>query len=225
MDLTENLNIDNNIFFESTFGKIINNSIEFGIRALLPDGIENDIIDIKNTLINQGVPEAINELINKVVNLGKNAFGIIKDNFENINQIENIFNSDNLINGVSEIIDNIIENNNILPENINNLIKNGKDFILSNVLNNVKKEIKNENNDIKKLKNYNKKWKDAYEKKDFKEMEKNIKKINKIMNNIAPIEDMINEARTIENIHSIIKNNGENFNVSNEEIELSKLLK
>ena len=63
MDLTENLNIEHNNFFETTFGKIINDSIESGIKALLPDNIENDIIDIKDTLINQGIPEAVNQLI------------------------------------------------------------------------------------------------------------------------------------------------------------------
>lgn len=218
MDLTENLKIEHNNFFETTFGKIINDSIEFGIKALLPDNIENDIIDIKNTLINQGIPEAVNKLIDKVIDFGKNTF-------ENFTQIENIFSGENLINGVSGIIDNFLENNKIIPDNINNIIKNGKDFILNNVSKNVKNELKNENNNLKKLENYNKKWKEAYEKKDFNEMEKNYKKINKLIENIAPIEETINQAKAIENAHLLIKNNGGNFEFSSEEKELINLLK
>ena len=56
-------------------------------------------------------------------------------------------------------------------------------------------------------------------------MEKNIKKINKLMENIAPIKNVINEANTIKNLHTLIENNGQNFNISIEEEEIAKLLK
>ena len=56
-------------------------------------------------------------------------------------------------------------------------------------------------------------------------MEKNIKKINKLMENIAPIESIINEANTIKNLHSLIENNNQNFNITYEENEIAKLLK
>ena len=44
------------------------------------------------------------------------------------------------------------------------------------------------------------------------------------INNLAPIEKMINEARTIQNLHNLIKNNGQDFNLTQEQIELAKKL-
>ena len=55
-------------------------------------------------------------------------------------------------------------------------------------------------------------------------MEKEYIKINKEINNLAPIEKMINEARTIQNLHNLIKNNGQDFNLTQEQIELAKKL-
>ena len=59
-----------------------------------------------------------------------------------------------------------------------------------------------------------------------KQVEKilNYIKINKEINNLAPIEKMINEARTIQNLHNLIKNNGQDFNLTKEQIELAKKL-
>ncbi|MBR2703885.1 MAG: hypothetical protein IKE91_00255 [Clostridia bacterium] len=228
MELTENIELNNNNFFETTFGSLINNSIETGIRALLPDFLENDAIEIKNTFINQGFPEAIKQLVNKVIDLGKNAVSTIKSGIENIGQLDNIFEKGDLINGVSEVIDyflNTAEKNNLLSEDVIKIIKNGKNFILNGVSSDVKNELKIENDNINKLDNYNKKWREAYENQDFKTMEKNIKKINKLMENIAPIESIINEANTIKNLHSLIENNGQNFNISYEENEIAKILK
>jgi len=228
MDLVENLNLNNeNNFLENVFGNIINNTIEIGIRAMLPDNIENDVIDIKNTLINEGIPQAINETINKVVEFGKEALNINSSCFESVSQISEVFKKGNLLNGISEVIDYFLDKSgekNIFSDNIINLIKNGKDFIINAIDKNVKNELNIENKDISKLDNYNKKWREAYEKQDFNEMEKIIKKIKKLVNNIAPIEKIINESREIENLHLLIKNNGNNFNISAEENELAKLL-
>ena len=50
------------------------------------------------------------------------------------------------------------------------------------------------------------------------------RKIEKEINNLAPIEKTINDARTLENLHLLIKNNGHNFDLSNEQIELAQKL-
>lgn len=54
---------------------------------------------------------------------------------------------------------------------------------------------------------------------------KEYKKIEKQLNNIAPIEKTINEAKTIMTLHNLIKNNGQNFNLSKEQLELAEKLK
>ena len=55
-------------------------------------------------------------------------------------------------------------------------------------------------------------------------MEKEYNKIEKQLKNIAPIEKTIKDARTIEILHNLIKNNGQDFNLTQEQIELTKKL-
>ena len=55
-------------------------------------------------------------------------------------------------------------------------------------------------------------------------MEKEYKKIKTEINYLAPIEKMINKARTNENLHMLIKNNGQDFNLTKEQIELAEKL-
>ena len=50
-------------------------------------------------------------------------------------------------------------------------------------------------------------------------------KIEKEIENLAPIEKIIDNVKTIENLHTLIKNNGKDFNLTQEEIELSEKLK
>ena len=55
-------------------------------------------------------------------------------------------------------------------------------------------------------------------------MEKSYKNIENYLNKVMPLENTINEARKIQNIHSLIKNNGKNFDKSKEELRLAEKL-
>lgn len=57
-------------------------------------------------------------------------------------------------------------------------------------------------------------WKEGYQNKDFNLMEKEIKNIKENLEKLIPIESLIKEGRTIENIHNIIKNNNKNFDIN-----------
>ncbi|MBR2743676.1 MAG: hypothetical protein IKE01_00040 [Clostridia bacterium] len=231
MELSENLNIENNNninnFFQSTFGQIIDKSLETGLRFLLPDFIENDVIEIKDTLVQQGFSEAVNTAIDKAIDLGKSAVGMITGNFENVTQAENVVEKGGLIQGISNAIDFVLDKVNgtgFITNDVVNIIKEGKNTILNTVSDDIKNEFNIQSEQIEKLDKYNKKWKEAFDSQDFQKMEKNIKKIEKIMSNIIPIENVIKEARTIENLHELIKNNGENFELTEDQMELAKAL-
>jgi len=56
-------------------------------------------------------------------------------------------------------------------------------------------------------------------------MDKEYKKIEKEINNLIPIEKTISDVRTIENLHNLIKNNGQDFNLTQEQLELAEKLK
>ena len=60
--------------------------------------------------------------------------------------------------------------------------------------------------------------------KNFEGMEKEYIKIEKILNNLVPLEKIIEQARIIENLHNLIKNNGQDFNLSQEQLALAEKL-
>ena len=234
-NLTNNLEINNNIeienqqkkFLETTIGKTINTGIDIGIRAVLPDFIEEQIIDLKDNLLKYGLKDGIKKSIDDAINLGKSAIGIVTGNFEDISQMQEAIKNGGIIDNVSGMLDSVINkvySKGLINSTVAKTIKQGK----ISILNNVEKNIENAfNNQIKAL-NYTEKyinnWKNYFENKDFSGMEKEYKKIKTEINYLAPIEKMINKARTIENLHMLIKNNGQDFNLTKEQIELAEKL-
>ena len=233
--LDNNIEINNNLeiekdqknFLETTLGKTINTGIDIGIRSILPDFIEEQIIDLKDNLIKYGLKDGIKKSIDDAIDIGKSAIGIVSGNFENISQMQEAIKSGGIIDNVSGLLDTVInkvQSNGLINSTVARTIKQGK----NSILNNVEKNIENTfNNQIKAL-NYTEKyienWKNYFENKDFNGMEKEYKKIKTEMNYLAPIEKMINEARTIENLHMLIKNNGQDFNLTKEQMELAEKL-
>ena len=67
-------------------------------------------------------------------------------------------------------------------------------------------------------------WKEYFNNKDFDGMQKEYNKIEKQIDNLIPIEKTINDVRTIENLHNLIKNNGQDFNLTQEQLELAEKL-
>ena len=55
-------------------------------------------------------------------------------------------------------------------------------------------------------------------------MEKEYKKIESSLKELVPLENTLKNARQVEVIHQLIRNNGQNFDISEEEIELNKKL-
>ena len=229
IELNNNLEIEKEQkkFLETTLGKTINTGIDIGIRAILPDYIEEQIIDLKDNLIKYGLKEGIKKSIDDAINIGKSAIGIVSGNFENIAQMQEAIKNGGIIDNVSSLLDSVInkvQSNGLINSTVARTIKQGK----NSILNNVEKNIENTfNNQIKAL-NYTEKyienWKNYFENKDFNGMEKEYKKIKTEINYLAPIEKMINKARTIENLHMLIKNNGQDFNLTKEQIELAEKL-
>ena len=213
---------------ETTLGNTINTAIDIGIRSILPDFIENQVIDLKNNMINYGLKDGINKSISDAIDYGKSAIGIVTGNFENINQMQSAIQAGGVIDSVSLVIDEVVnrlKKAGIINNTIASTVKQGKNVILNNVENNIQKTFSNQ---IKSMDNIQKnisRWKEGFENKDFSTMEKEYKKIKVEIKNLAPIEKTISDARVIENLHKLIKNNGKNFNLTNEQIELANKLK
>ena len=55
-------------------------------------------------------------------------------------------------------------------------------------------------------------------------MEYQYNKIEEYLENVIPRENTLIKARQLENIHKLIKNNGKNFELTEEEKELANML-
>lgn len=230
IEINNNLNneLEQKNFLETTLGKTINTGIDIGIRALLPDYIEGQVIDLKDNLIKYGLKEGIKKSINDAINLGKSAIGIVTGNFENISQVQEAIKSGGIIDNVSNLLDDVINKvykNGVINSTVAKTIKQGKNSILNNVEKNIENTFNKQINYLEYTEKYINNWKKYFNNKDFEGMEKEYKKLEKEISNLIPLEKTINDVITIENLHILIKNNGQDFNLTQEQLELAEKLK
>ena len=234
--LNNEKNINNNLeiekeqknFLETTIGKIVNTGLDIGIRALLPDFLDEQVINLKDNLFEYGFKEGITKTIDDAIDLGKSAIGIFTGNFENIEQMQSAVQTGGLIDGLSDLLDTVVgkvSQKGLINSNVANILTQGKDIILDNVQSNIEKTFSEQLTNSNKMNQYINEWKNAFENKDFNRMEKQYEKIEKELKELAPIENTINQARTIDNLHNLIKNNGQDFNLTKEQLELAEKLK
>ena len=229
MEIENNINIEKNKnnFLNNIIGKTINNALDIGLRAILPDLIENQVINIKNSLIENGLKAGADTAINSAINLKKSAIGIVTGNFENINQVQNAIKTGGIIDNVSNLLDDVINkvySKGLINSTVAKTIKQGKNIILNNVEKNIENTFNRQINSLSYTEKYINNWKEYFNNKNFDGMEKEYKKIEKEINNLIPIEKTISDVRTIENLHKLIKNNGQDFNLTQEQIELAEKL-
>ena len=118
-----------------------------------------------------------------------------------------------IIDGISTLLDTVVnkvQSKGLIDYNVAKTIKEGKNIILNNVESNIEKTFTDQIKSSEYTNKYINNWKNYYEKKILKEWKENIKK-KKELKNLIPMEKTINQARTIENIHTLHKNNGQNF--------------
>lgn len=226
-DLNNSIGKEQKNFLETTLGKIINTGLDIGIRTLLPDFIDEQVINLKDNLFEYGLKDGITKTIDEAIELGKSTIGIFTGNFENIEQMQSVIQTGGLIDGISNLIDTVISKvsqKGIINSNIANILNQGKNIILNNVESNIEKVFAEQITTSTNLEKYINNWKEDFENKNFNSMEKEYKKIEKELNKLVPIEETINKAKTIENLHNLIKNNGQNFNLTKEQLELAEKL-
>lgn len=217
-----------NEFLQTTLGRTINTAFDIGLRGVLPDMIEEQIIDIKNVLLNNGLKDGINFAIKSAIDLGKSAIGIVTGKFENLSQAHTAVKKGGIIDGISEVIDNVLESstkNELISKCTGKLIKKGKNAILDTISTNIEENFMQEINSLEKISKYISNWNNYYNLRDKEGMEKEYKKIKKQMDTVMALDSTILEAKKIENIHNLIKNKGENYELSEEERELINILK
>ena len=193
----------------------------------MPDLIEDEIIEIKDSFIENGFKEGIKTAVDSAINLGKSAMGIVTGRFENVNQMQTAVKTGGIIDGISSVLNytiNKIVDRGKIPYSVGNIIKRGKNAILNNITKNIENEFENQVDNIEKLNKYIGNWKNYYQNIDFEGMQREYEKIRDKIKEVAPIEKTINSAREVQNLHKLIKNNGQNFNLTQDQLELVKVL-
>ena len=147
--------------------------------------------------------------------------------FESISQAQNAIKSGGVIDNVSDLIDDIVDNlkkSDVIDKKLASTIKKEKNTIIKNVENNIENTFSEQINNVEKLDKYINNWKEDYKNQDFNSMKKEYKKMEKVVESLIPIENIINEFNTIKNLQNLISANGNNFNLTQDELELAQKL-
>ena len=232
MALNSNLNEENlveeqNSFLQSSIGQAVNSALDIGLRMILPDFIEDGVVEIKDAFIQGGFKEGVDTAINNAIDLGKSVIGIFTGDFDSISQAQDAVKNGGIIDGISNVLDKVLDktsSSGLISGNIANIISSGKDAILNSVSNKIENEFTNQISGIEDLSKYEDNWKECFNSQDFAGMEKEYEKIQEKLAELMPLENTIKEARIIENLHTLIKNNNQDFNLTDEQRELANLL-
>ena len=205
-------------------GSAINSALDLGIKTIFPNFIGEQISNLKDKVFNSGIGEGLGKVVEGIIDTGKNVLGIQTEDFKSITDVKSAVNNSSTIDEISKLFDNSInklEKNNTIDNNVAKKLKKEKNNIIKNVEKNIDNSFNTQINDMEKLENYMSNWNTHFENQDFKSMEKEFKSMQKIMKTLLPIENAINNYHKIENIQSLIKNNGGSFNLSQEQLDLA----
>lgn len=103
-------------------------------------------------------------------------------------------------------------------------LKNGKNTVMKTIKNGIDNSLDNQVEAVEKIDGYINKWYQYYNQRNFTNMEYQYNKIEEYIKEIIPLESVIRKARTVENLHELIKNNNKNFDLSQQEKELAEML-
>lgn len=224
-ELNNNIKIEKNNFLNNIIGKTINNAIDIGLKSILPDLIENQIIDIKDALLENGLKAGIETAVDSAINFGKSTVGIFTGNFENMTQVRTAVADGGIVDTMSEILDKVIDRTyqkGYINKSVSTIIKNGKNVLLDNISSNIKNQLEQQTNIAENLSRYVENWKECYNNKDFEGMSKEYSKIQKYQKDIIPLENILKETKKIEVLHNLIKNNNKNFEITDLEKEVTQ---
>lgn len=199
-----------NDFIGNMFKNAINFGVDLGLKSLLPDLIEDQVIDIKNSILEGGFKEGVNTLMKKVNEFKNSIAGIFTGNFNNIQEINTATKQGGIIKTVSKGLSKGIDagvKSGIIPKSIGGILKAGKTTMLNEFSNSLESQMRKEIQKFDTLNDLNKKWYDALDQRDFDKMTKYTEKISALSKDLVKFSNIINETKKIEELHNFIKEN------------------
>ena len=207
---TNEISKNQNDFIGNMFKNAINFGVDLGLKSLLPDLIEDQVIDIKNSILEGGFKEGVDTLMKKVNEFKNSITGIFTGNFNNIQEINTATKQGGIIKTVSKGLSKGIDagiKSGIIPKSIGGILKAGKTTMLNEFSNSLESQMRKEIQKFDTLNDLNKKWYDALDQRDFDKMTKYTEKISALSKDLVKFSNIINETKKIEELHNFIKEN------------------
>lgn len=213
-------------FMQSNLYDIFNMALDTGIRIALPEIAENIVIDIKDSLLENGFKDGTKQIWDNLKEYGKSVLGIASGKFDSIEQVKLATKTGGTIDIISKIfdfaLDKVVDNGKV-SKGIKQKIKNQKNSIVKDIKSKISEDLDNQIKVVEKINDYNTKWYEQFEKKDLASMKNIYKNIQKNLNKILPLENIIKESRKIEILQNLVESTG-NFDITEEERELANVL-
>ncbi len=165
---TEDIGEKQNKFLEGTFGKIVNTGIDIALRAILPNAIENEIIGIKNVIINDGFKEGLKAAINAANNIGKSITGIFTGKFESVSQAYTAVKSGGIIDSASKLVDSALksaQDNKLIKNSTAKLIKKSKNVVKDCIASKIEEDFMKQVDSVEKIRKIHRKLENIFKSK------------------------------------------------------------
>lgn len=217
-----------NNFLEGTLGRVINTGVDIALRAILPNAIEDEVIDIKNVIITEGFKEGIKSAITAASNIGKSITGIFTGKFDTVSQAYTAVKSGGIIDTASKLVDSAVkaaQDNKLIKSSTAKVIKKSKNVVKDCISSKIEENFMEQVDGVEKVGKYISNYNTYLEQKDLSGMKREYNKIMKKLDTLLPLESTLKEARVIENIQTLIKNKGGKFeNITEDELKLAQML-
>lgn len=226
IDEKRNLELDKskNDFFDTTVGKVIDNTVNIAIKALVPDIIDDQVINVKDAIIEGGFKEGLEEIKRSGTNFKESIKGIITGEFKTIEQMKIAIKDGGILDFVSLCVDKGIKclsEKTGIDKSTLNLVSSGKDLLVNQITSSIENKFTKQLEEIERLDKYCEEWKEAYNDKDLGKINIVYEKIEDSLENVIQIESVLNKVNNIKNLNELINSSG-NFDLTDEELNLAK---
>lgn len=226
IDEKRNLELDKskNDFFNTTVGKVIDNTVNIAIKALVPDIIDDQVINVKDAIIEGGFKEGLEEIKRSGTNFKESIKGIITGEFKTIEQMKIAIKDGGILDFVSLCVDKGIKclsEKTGIDKSTLNLVSSGKDLLVNQITSSIENKFTEQLEEIERLDKYCEEWKEAYNDKDLGKINIVCEKIEDSLKNVIQIESVLNKVNNIKNLNELINSSG-NFDLTDEELNLAK---
>ena len=226
IDEKRNLELDKskNDFFNTTVGKVIDNTVNIAIKALVPDIIDDQVINVKDAIIEGGFKEGLEEIKRSGTNFKESIKGIITGEFKTIEQMKIAIKDGGILDFVSLCVDKGIKclsEKTGIDKSTLNLVSSGKDLLVNQITSSIENKFTEQLEEIERLDKYCEEWKESYNDKDLGKINIVYEKIEDSLENVIQIESVLNKVNNIKNLNELITSSG-NFDLTDEELNLAK---